>query len=328
MFKNNEITRNDYGYSPPCPSKKGGAAWQRSGGGTSAKVFRPNIPATAQNKTQKIQAHKPAAGQLSNSRKNGAPEDCWATPVYNGGYNSLRESKRGGQPGRRSGGGVSSDCFRPQVQTTGTVQLKKTANVEYPKEPAGITASANPKPSRRAGALYKKNLPSGSEYKHTPQKRSLGIHKNGTTIAKGFRSTTRVLAPPGGHTKVELCKGYQSSLGHGTGRTDPSAKAAAGGGFRESSIARYRRKNGDATGFLTDRRWKRGQVPVGGKTNIDLTSPLHKSNTRTGRKNPAECPVAGNYPRGEEGGSVGFTTNKPCTRVQVPPGGRCTYRFA
>ena len=151
MFRNNEITRNDYGYSPPCPSKKGGAAWQRSGGGTSAKVFRPNISATRQNKAQKSQSHKPAAGQLSHSRKNGAAEDCWATPVYNGGYNSIRNSKRGGEPWRRSGGGPSSDCFRPQVQTTAT-KLKATAPAEYSKAPAGVSTSPNPKPSRRAGA--------------------------------------------------------------------------------------------------------------------------------------------------------------------------------
>ena len=150
MFRNNEITHSNFGYSAPCPSKKGGAAWQRSGGGTSAKVFRPNMSVSPQSKGQIQPSEMEAAGKLSHARAKGVPEDGWAVPVYNGGYNSLHLSKRGGQPGKRSGGGASSDCFRPQMRRTDT-ESNASASVEYPKEPAGVSIP-NSKPSRKAGA--------------------------------------------------------------------------------------------------------------------------------------------------------------------------------
>ena len=144
---------NDYGYSPPRPSKKGGESWRRSGGGVSSETFRPKMQATAKAQTPPSSTCRDEpAGVVHTSQRGGVSADNWVVPVYNGGYNSLRPSKRGGEPWRRSGGGVSSKCFTPEIITTKSKQTTR-APVTSPSKPAGVT-NPNPKPSRKAGAQF------------------------------------------------------------------------------------------------------------------------------------------------------------------------------
>ena len=145
---------NGYGYNPPRPSKKGGGSWKRSGGGVSSDCFRPQMQVQVTAKRPQSTCHnEPAAGNINSPRRGtgttGDSADRWAVPVYNNvGYSSLRPSRRGGESWRRSGGGVSSDCFRPKMATTQT--KTKTPLDVYASKPAGIN-NPDPKPSKRGG---------------------------------------------------------------------------------------------------------------------------------------------------------------------------------